>query len=92
MKDHDHPDHSKQIARIRRIRGQLDGIEKMIGDHRYCVDILTQTRAVTSAIRSLEGSILEGHLRGCVTDAMAAKSKAVAEQKIEELMELFARG
>ncbi len=87
----DHPDHSRQIARIRRIRGQLDGIERMISDRRYCVDILTQTRAVTSAIRSLEASILETHLRSCVRDAIGAKSAVAAEEKIEELMELFSR-
>ena len=52
------PDHIKNMHRINRIMGQLKGVEKMIVEKKYCMDILQQTRAVSSAIKSLENNIL----------------------------------
>ena len=52
------PDHRAEISRIRRISGQLNGIENMILEGRYCPDILMQTKAISSALRSLEASLL----------------------------------
>lgn len=86
-----HPDHSRQVMRIRRIKGQLEGVEKMIAARRYCPDIIMQLRAISSAVRSLEGAVLEAHLLGCVQDAMKSKNAAEAETKVQELMELFNR-
>ena len=62
------PDHTPQIKRLNRMIGQLGGIKKMIEDGVYCTEILIQTKAVSSALRSLETSLLEGHLNGCVTE------------------------
>ena len=64
------PDHIKNIHRINRIMGQLKGVEKMIVEKKYCMDILQQTRAATSAIKSLENNILNKHIDHCVTDAI----------------------
>ncbi len=83
-----HPDHSKQLHRINRIIGQLEGVKRMIAERRYCPDILTQTRAISSALRSLEGSILELHLASCVKGAIESE-EGYAEEKIEELVALF---
>ena len=58
IKINKNPDHIKNIHRINRIHGQLKGVEKMIVEKRYCLEILQQTRAITSAIKSLENNIL----------------------------------
>lgn len=82
------PDHSSEIHRIRRIQGQLDGICKMIEERRYCPDILTQTRAVRSAIKALEGCVLQRHIETCVRDAFLENADQI-EKKASELVELF---
>lgn len=84
----EHPDHSKQLHRINRIIGQLEGVKRMIEDRRYCPDILTQTRAISSAVRSLESNILQAHLENCVHNAFKSGKRDV-EDKIEELLEIF---
>ena len=70
IKINKNPDHIKNIHRINRIHGQLKGVEKMIVEKRYCLEILQQTRAITSAIKSLENNILNKHIDHCVVDAM----------------------
>jgi CsoR family transcriptional regulator, copper-sensing transcriptional repressor len=82
-----HPDHRDQLKRLARIRGQIDGIVRMIEDDRYCIDILTQTSAARAALKSLEAAILEKHMAHCVREAMAAGDNA--QVKIEELMTVF---
>ncbi len=84
-----HTDHSNDLIRFRRIRGQIEGIEKMIGDGRYCIDIVNQIRSVTAAIKSAESVIVEKHIRHCVKDAIEAKDSRGTEEKINELMNLF---
>lgn len=82
-------DHSAQISRINRIVGQLQGIGRMIESKRYCPEILHQTRAAVSAIRSLEAGILENHLRHCVKRAFTAQDGEESEQVIQELIDLY---
>lgn len=82
----EHPDHSKELHRVNRIIGQIEGVKRMIEERRYCPDILTQTRAVNSAIRSLESKLLERHLEHCVRSAFNGLD---GEEKITELVELF---
>ena len=88
----DNPDHRKQIARLNRIIGQLNGVKKMIEDNEYCPDILTQTNAARSAIKSLEAAILEDHLGHCVKEAFQSSNSNKVNQKIDELVTLFKRG
>ena len=83
------PDHSKQLNRINRIIGQLEGVKRMISEKRYCPDILVQTKAITSAVHSLEASILEAHLGSCVKDAMNSSDEALVDQKVSELLEIY---
>lgn len=59
-------DNEKIIKRLNRIKGQLEGITKMITDDKYCIDIITQTSAVKSAISALEDEMLESHLSHCL--------------------------
>jgi len=86
-----YPDHSAQMSRLNRISGQISGVKKMIDERRYCPDILTQLRAVRSAVKSLEAEILETHLGACVVDAMQSQNQQEIDQKIAELTNLFRR-
>ena len=74
------------VKRLHRIEGQVRGIERMIEDERYCVDILTQISAVSTALESLSVKLLEGHVRHCVADALAAGDAEVAAEKSEDLL------
>ena len=73
-------------ARLKRIEGQIRGIEKMVSDDRYCIDVLTQIGAVSTALDSLAFQILDGHVKHCVAGAMASGDEAAAQAKAEELL------
>ncbi len=70
--------------RLRRVEGQVRGIERMVDDDAYCVDILTQVAAVQTALERVAVGVLDGHVRHCVADAVADGSDAQA--KLDELM------
>ncbi len=72
--------------RLRRIEGQVRGIEKMVEDDRYCMDLLTQIGAVSKALESVALEVLDEHVRHCVTDALASGDKRAAAEKSEELL------
>ena len=74
------------IKRLHRIEGQVRGIERLVEDERYCIDILTQIAAVSTALESGSVKLLEDHVRHCVADALAAGDAEVAEQKSEDLL------
>ena len=74
------------LARLRRAEGQVRGIARMVDEDAYCIDILTQIAAVNTALDSLAVKLLEGHVRHCVADALAAGDATVAEQKSEDLL------
>ena len=74
------------IRRLHRIEGQVRGIERMVADDRYCIDVLTQLAAVTTALDALGVRILDDHVRHCVAHAMASGDRADAEAKTEELL------
>ncbi|MCF8060423.1 MAG: metal-sensitive transcriptional regulator [Bacteriovoracaceae bacterium] len=84
-----HADHSLHLARIKKIGGQVNGIQKMVQDGRYCVEILTQIKAAKSALKSLESVILEEHIRHCLAQAASSKDKLVIEEKIAEISDLL---
>lgn len=77
------------LNRIRRIGGQVGGVERMIQDNRYCVDILLQISAVRSALHSLALLVLDDHLQVCVSRAMRGEGEISAEQVQEELIEVL---
>lgn len=86
-----YPCHKCELPKLNRVAGQIEGIKKMIGDGRYCPDILTQLRAARAAIRRIESDILESHLQSCVADTLANGNEAETKEKIAELKELFRR-
>ena len=79
------------VKRMRRIEGQARGIEKMIAEDRYCIDILTQISAVGTALDALAFTILDNHVKHCVAPALAAGDEAVAAEKSRELLEAVHR-
>jgi CsoR family transcriptional regulator, copper-sensing transcriptional repressor len=72
--------------RLHRIEGQVRGIERMVEEDRYCIDILTQVGAVKTALESLGFEILEDHVAHCVKDALAAGDEDTAVAKSNELL------
>ena len=81
-----HPDHSDNLSSIRRIEGQARGVQQMIDDKRYCMDIVNQIKAMKSALSRVESKILEKHLRSCVTQIL---NKKEMEEKITELVKVL---
>jgi DNA-binding FrmR family transcriptional regulator len=79
------------VRRLHRIEGQVRGIERMVEDDRYCIDILTQISAATTALESLALQILDDHIRHCVAGALASGDEADATAKVEELLEAVKR-
>ncbi|MEJ7689698.1 MAG: metal-sensitive transcriptional regulator [Nocardioidaceae bacterium] len=78
------------LKRLRRIEGQVRGLQRMVDDDQYCIDILTQVSAATSALRSFSLELLDEHLAHCVVDA-AKQGGAEADAKVREASEAIAR-
>ena len=78
------------LRRLRRIEGQARGLQRMVEEEQYCIDILTQVSAMTKALQSVALGLLEEHLSHCVVDA-AARGGPEAEEKIREASDAIAR-
>jgi CsoR family transcriptional regulator, copper-sensing transcriptional repressor len=74
------------VKRLHRVEGQVRGLERMVEDERYCIDILTQIAAVTTALESVGLAILDDHVTHCVADALASGDDGEARVKTEELL------
>lgn len=74
--------------RLRRIEGQIRGLQRMVEADQYCIDILTQVKSATSALRSVGLGLLDDHVRHCVTESMATGG---GDEKVEELLAAVAR-
>jgi CsoR family transcriptional regulator, copper-sensing transcriptional repressor len=79
------------VKRLHRIEGQVRGIERMVEDERYCIDVLTQIGAVTTALESVAFKILDDHVSHCVSGALASGDADVAAEKSKELLEAVQR-
>lgn len=75
------------IKRLKRIEGQVKGIQKMVDEDRYCVDILVQISAIRSAINKVGTIILENHVKGCVAESIKHDCEKQTEIMINELMD-----
>ncbi len=78
------------LKRLRRIEGQIRGLQGMVTDDQYCIDILTQISAATKALQSVALGLLDEHLAGCVVDAARAGGPE-ADQKVREASDAIAR-
>lgn len=81
----------KSLGRLRRIEGQIRGIQKMVEQDRYCVDILTQTSAVIAALHGVEDLVMQNHLNTCVADAMRSNDAQQKAEKIDEMMSVISK-
>ncbi|WEH41036.1 metal-sensitive transcriptional regulator [Streptomyces sp. NBC_01218] len=94
--DHDrgihgyHHQKDEHLKRLRRIEGQIRGLQRMVDEDTYCIDILTQVSASTKALQSFALQLLEEHLRHCVADA-AVKGGDEIDAKVEEATKAIAR-
>ena len=83
-------DKEAYLKRLRRIEGQIRGLQRMVEQDKYCIDVLTQVSAATRALQSFSLELLEEHLSTCVVDAAAAGGKE-AEIKVREASDAIAR-
>ena len=77
--------------RLARIEGQVRGLLRMIEDDRYCIDVLTQVKAVQAALRKVEGELLSDHADHCLAQAIASDDQAERERKVAELVALLTK-
>ena len=78
------------LKRLRRIEGQARGLQRMVEEEQYCIDILTQVSAMTKALQAVSLGLLEEHLQHCVVDA-ARQGDAEGRAKVDEAVEAIAR-
>ena len=94
MSEHEHgyaADKEALVRRLHRIEGQVRGIERMLEDDRYCIDVLTQVAAAQSALDAVGLELLEQHLHGCVQDAVQSGDGARAIDEALTVIRRFAR-
>ncbi len=83
--------HQEQLVFLKKIEGQIRGIQRMIEEGRYCVDIMTQIHSIIGALYNVENSIFKKHVEGCVVNSLRGKSKQEKKIKIDEVVELISR-
>lgn len=79
------------LGRLRRIAGQIQGVQRMVEEEKYCVDILLQISAVQGALEQVSKILMTRHIESCVQDSLRAGSERERSQKIDELVRVFTR-
>ncbi len=85
------PSHDSNLVALRRIEGQVRGVQRMIEDRKYCIDILNQIYAVKGALAKVEQRILKRHFEHCVTEAVRGSSEKERRQKLDEILKLISQ-
>lgn len=86
------PEIKKNVTiRLKKIKGQVQGIEKMVEDEKYCIDILNQITAIKGALNQVSHMLIRGHISNCVANAIKYSNKSNQLKKIEELMEVLSK-
>ncbi len=86
------PDARKKANhRLKRIAGQVEGIQRMLDEDRYCVDVLVQIAAVRAALDAVGKLVLASHVETCVVEAFSSKRPGERKKKIDELLDVFSR-
>jgi CsoR family transcriptional regulator, copper-sensing transcriptional repressor len=80
---------SANLKRLRRIEGQVRGLQRMVSENRYCADILVQISSVLEALRAVGQALMRNHLRHCATEGIRKASRAQAEAMYDELLHLI---
>lgn len=81
--------YTDELLRMKRIEGQIQGIQKMILDNRYCPEILQQIKAAVSALKAVETSILKNHLMTCIKESSSSDKEKQFDKKLKELLNLI---
>tara|TARA_B100000767_G_scaffold211681_1_gene198875 strand:+ start:149 stop:400 length:252 start_codon:yes stop_codon:yes gene_type:complete len=81
--------HKDQLINLKKIEGQVRGLQSMIEEEKYCMDVLNQLKAVKNALVSVEGKILKAHLKSCVKDSLTESH--LFDDKVEEIVNLLKR-
>jgi DNA-binding FrmR family transcriptional regulator len=79
------------LGRLRRIAGQIQGVQRMVEEEKYCVDVLLQISAVGGALEQVSKILMTRHIESCVQDSVRAGSERERSQKIDELVRVFTR-
>jgi DNA-binding FrmR family transcriptional regulator len=82
---------AKALGRLRRIEGQVQGIQRMVEEEKYCVDILLQLTAVEGAVEQVQRLLLARHIESCVAEAIRSGSTRDRQRKVDELLDVFSR-
>jgi len=82
---------ASSLKRLSRIEGQVRGLSRMVGEDRYCIDIVTQISAVRAALRRVEEEVMREHIAHCVEHAIVSGDRAEQRRKIAELMDVLSR-
>lgn len=77
------------LRRLRSVEGHVRGVQRMVGEGAYCMDVVNQVLAVQRALKKVSGLVLDQHLRSCVTTAMRGSDSAAREQVLAELIDVF---
>ena len=83
-----HPCHKDHLKSIHRIEGQVRGVEKMITNGEYCIDILNQIKAIKNSLISVEGKILKKHLQECIKESLSGD---ILDDKVDEIVKVLKR-
>lgn len=83
--------HEGQIKFLKKIEGQIRGVQRMIEEKRYCVDIITQMRSIVGALHKVESDIFKKHVEGCVIGTLKGKSEAEKIKKINEVVDIISK-
>lgn len=86
-----HEDKQRILARLKRVEGQVRGINRMVESDTYCIDVLTQVAAATKALQSVAVDLMDDHLRHCVADAIESGDPAAADAKLTEATQVIQR-
>ena len=82
---------SETLQRLRKVEGQIKGIGKMIGERRYCVDVVLQIAAAEGALHRVAEIVLRNHIETCVATAFRSSNEEDRKQKVDELMEIYGK-
>ena len=82
------PSHKDNLVALSRIEGQVRGVQRMIKERKYCIDILNQIYAIKGALGRVEEKILEKHFKSCVTQAVKGTSEKEKQKKLDEILKL----
>lgn len=83
--------HEEELQFLKKIEGQVRGIQRMIVEKKYCVDIITQIHSVIGALYRVENEVFKKHIDGCVVSALKGKSETEKQKKIDEVVMLVSR-